>query len=61
MTERQTGFIQVRGGKVWYEIVGSEHKEAIPLIALHGGPGYPSDYIRPIESLADSRIYLWPL
>ncbi len=51
----QAGFLKVKGGNVWYEIVGNNHKNAIPLLTLHGGPGYPSDYIRTIEGLADER------
>ncbi|MBI2421035.1 MAG: proline iminopeptidase-family hydrolase, partial [Candidatus Levybacteria bacterium] len=47
------GFIDVDGGKVWYEIVGE--KTAIPLIVFHGGPGYPHDYLEPLEDLANER------
>ncbi|MGB6563974.1 MAG: hypothetical protein WBE69_15345, partial [Candidatus Binataceae bacterium] len=35
------GYVNVTGGKVWYEIVGSG--DAIPLIVLHGGPGFTHD------------------
>src|SRR5262249_9694211 len=47
------GFIQVPGGRVWYRIVGSGN--ATPLLTIHGGPGMPSDYLRPLELLADER------
>jgi len=30
------GYVNVTGGKVWYEIVGAG--DATPLITLHGGP-----------------------
>lgn len=53
MLTRQEGFIDVPGGKVWYEIVGK--KEETPLIVLHGGPGYPHDSLEPLEDLADER------
>lgn len=48
------GFIQVPGGKVWYRIVGAD-KPGIPLLALHGGPGMPSNYMSPLKELADER------
>ena len=47
------GFIQVPGGRVWYRIVGSGN--ATPLLIIHGGPGMPSDYLRPLELLSDER------
>ncbi len=48
------GFVEVEGGKIWYEIVGAEQK-GIPLVLLHGGPGFTSDYLRPLAALADER------
>jgi proline iminopeptidase len=47
------GFVEVPGGKVWYEIVGSG--PATPLLLLHGGPGAPSRYLDPLRALADER------
>jgi len=32
------GFINVEGGRIWYQIVG-DNRDAVPLITLHGGPG----------------------
>lgn len=51
--KRRDGYIKVVGGKVWYEIVGE--KKSIPLIVLHGGPGYPHDYLEPLEDLSNNR------
>src|SRR5438105_3799139 len=48
------GYIAVEGGRVWYRIVGEE-RAGIPLLVLHGGPGYPHDYLEPLERLADER------
>src|SRR6266478_2770424 len=48
------GLIAVEGGKVWYLIVGEE-KAGVPLLTLHGGPGYPHDYLEPLEQLAYER------
>jgi len=47
------GYIDVPGGKVWYRIVGSG--TATPLLVLHGGPGAPSYYLKPLAALADER------
>ena len=47
------GFIQVSGGRVWYRIVGDKH--TTPLLVLHGGPGFPSYYLKPLAQLANDR------
>jgi len=47
------GMIDVPGGKVWYRIVGSGKRT--PLLLLHGGPGAPSYYMKPLAALADER------
>lgn len=47
------GYVDVPGGKVWYRIVGSG--TATPLLVLHGGPGAPSYYLKPLDALADER------
>jgi proline iminopeptidase len=47
------GYIQVTGGRVWYRIVGSGTRT--PLLVLHGGPGVPSTYLKPLAALADER------
>lgn len=47
------GFISVKGGKVWYKIVGEGVKT--PILLLHGGPGVPSFYLNPLTPLAKDR------
>ena len=47
------GFIDVSGGRIWYRIVGGG--SGTPLLLLHGGPGVPSVYLKPLEALADER------
>ena len=47
------GFIDVPGGRVWYRVVGSG--SGTPLLLLHGGPGVPSYYLKPLMALADER------
>ncbi len=46
-------FVAVTGGRVWCQVIGSG--SATPLLALHGGPGYPHDYLAPLAALADER------
>src|SRR5262249_40945583 len=48
------GVIAVEGGRVWYRIAG-EARTGVPLLTLHGGPGYPHDYLEPLEGLSDER------
>src|SRR5437588_70099 len=52
MEARET-FVEVPGGRVWTQVVGGG--ERIPLVVLHGGPGFPHDYVRSLEDLADER------
>jgi proline iminopeptidase len=47
------GWVEVTGGRVWYEVVGSG--DATPLLVLHGGPGFTHEYVRSLEALADER------
>jgi len=47
------GYIDVDGGRVWFQIVGTG--PATPLLCLHGGPGFPHDYLEPLAGLADER------
>lgn len=49
----EEGEIEFMGGKTWYKIVGSG--DGLPLIVIHGGPGVPHDYLKPLEGLADER------
>jgi len=58
----QEGFIPVGEYRIWYRIVGggADH-ENIPLLALHGGPGVPHDYIENLADLASDtrRVILY--
>lgn len=47
------GYIQVPGGRVWYRVVGSGTRT--PLLLLHGGPGVPGNYLKPLAGLAQDR------
>lgn len=48
------GYIQGPGGRTWYRVAGAG-APGIPLLALHGGPGAPHDYLEPLEVLSDER------
>ena len=48
------GRIPVPGGEVWYRIAGDDRR-GTPLLCLHGGPGFPHDYLEYLEDLADRR------
>jgi len=47
------GYLNVKGGKLWYRIVGSGSKT--PLILLHGGPGATSYYLNTLAILSKDR------
>ncbi|MFQ6026428.1 MAG: proline iminopeptidase-family hydrolase [Dehalococcoidia bacterium] len=49
----QEGYIEVPGGKVWYEVVGSG--AGLPLITLHGGPGSTHFGLEPLKALSSER------
>ena len=52
------GRIQVPGGSVVWRKFGDGPKA--PVLAAHGGPGFPSDYIEPLKGLGDERaVYFW--
>jgi proline-specific peptidase len=48
-------YLAVPGGRIWYRVTGTG--TATPAILLHGGPGFSSHYLKPLEALdADRRI-----
>lgn len=52
------GTVAVPGGNVWFKRVGGGAGR--PLLAVHGGPGLPHNYIRALERLADEReVIFW--
>lgn len=53
--ERREGFIDVPGGRVWYESMGTG---PATLLLLHGGPGGNCEDLRPLMELAaaDFRV-----
>ncbi|RJQ33733.1 alpha/beta fold hydrolase [Candidatus Parcubacteria bacterium] len=47
--KKKEGFISVKGGRVWFQTIGS----GPTLLVLHGGPGYPHDYLEPLKKLSN--------
>ena len=48
------GNIEVKGGKIWYQIAGPKSR-GIPLLTIHGGPGAPHNYLRPLIAFKQER------
>ncbi|MBJ7593757.1 MAG: proline iminopeptidase-family hydrolase [Candidatus Dormibacteraeota bacterium] len=46
------GFIHVPGGDVYFQSVG---EGGVPLLCLHGGPGFTSHYLEPLTDLGERR------
>jgi proline iminopeptidase len=51
--ELRSGFVEVEGGPLWYEIAGGG--DGVPLLTLHGGPGGTSCGLQLLYPLADER------
>ncbi len=52
------GVVPVPGGNVWFKRVGGG--AGLPLLAIHGGPGLPHNYLASLERLADEReVIFW--
>ena len=51
------GYVAVEGGRVWYRINGIEHyaEGKVPLLVIHGGPGFSHHYLLTLTALADER------
>ena len=51
--EAREGYVDFRGYRTWYRIVGESVEGRDPLVALHGGPGSTHNYFAPLERLAE--------
>lgn len=47
----EEGLLPFAGGHTWYRTVG-EASDRPPILLLHGGPGFNSEYLEPFEALA---------
>lgn len=51
MSVKTTGAMcDVPGGSVWYEVLNPD-APGTPVVTVHGGPGTPHDYLRPLAEL----------
>jgi proline-specific peptidase len=50
--KEEEGYLAVPGGNIWYRKVG---EGGVPLLVLHGGPGFCHDYLENLEDLANRR------
>jgi proline iminopeptidase len=48
--------LEVPGGTIWYKV--SAGGTGTPVVLLHGGPGFSSFYLKPLEALADDRVVI---
>jgi proline iminopeptidase len=46
--------LAVPGGTIWYKVSGAG--TGIPVVLLHGGPGFSSYYLKPFEDLGSDRL-----
>ena len=47
------GHLAVPGGSIWYKVSGSG--KGTPVVLLHGGPGFSSFYLKPLEDIGNDR------
>ena len=48
------GLLEFQDYQTWYRVTGDLASSRPPLIALHGGPGVPHDYLLRLAALADA-------
>jgi proline iminopeptidase len=48
------GFVEVPGGRIWYRVAGAD-RPGVPLLGLHGGPGFTHDTLTTVDGLASER------
>ena len=55
MTRSAEGTVAFRGFRTWYRVEGdlAASGAKLPLLVLHGGPGFPHDYLEDLAGLAD--------
>jgi L-proline amide hydrolase len=49
------GYVAFGDYATWYRVAGDLDSGAVPLLALHGGPGSTHNYFAPLERLAGQR------
>ena len=56
MATTREGTVEFCGYRTWYKVVGELHPVSgkLPLLILHGGSGFPHDYLEDLAELADT-------
>lgn len=49
------GYCKVEGGKIWYEVHSPQSDENVPIIFIHGGPGYTHNSFKTLVGLSEKR------
>jgi proline-specific peptidase len=49
------GYVEVRGGRIWFRTNGSTHVDRAAVVCITGGPGMSHHYMYPFLALADER------
>ena len=52
-----SGYIHTPDGNIWVKIAGNHKTTAA--VTLHGGPGFPHDYLESLESLSNDRSIIF--
>jgi hypothetical protein len=57
------GTVPFRGHRTWYQVVGElpAPEGKLPVLVLHGGPGFPHDYLEDLAGLADAGLASKPI
>ena len=55
MATTSEGTVSFRGYRTWYRVAGQRPvtEGRLPMLVLHGGPGFPHDYLEDLARLAD--------
>ena len=49
------GHVDVEGGRIWWRLNGSDHRDRATVICITGGPGMSHHYMAPFLTLAEER------
>lgn len=58
MKDIREDYLTAPDGRIWYKIA-NEHAPGIPLLCLHGGPGFPHDYLEVLDNLGQERSVIF--
>jgi len=58
MKDIREDYLTAPDGRIWYKIA-NEHAPGIPLLCIHGGPGFPHDYLEVLENLGQERSVIF--